>query len=193
MYSSRGRLRNQVVSTWFDLWWVIDLPCFEFEFRKFWWFYLINYFMWRNVFACLVMCRWQVWHSGQWWGSRQEYETWCRGPMMVKHRSGTQWPNDREVGWHCVWSAPYTRRWWAHVSWFSLKTKVDGFSWFGLKTGGYGSSSLPSKPLTRVSWFVSQNWQLRFGDLAHKITMTVSWFGPQNQVGYGLSVVPQNR
>jgi hypothetical protein len=23
--------------------------------------------------------------------------------------------------------------------------------------------------------------------------MTVSWFGPQNQVGYGLSVAPQNR
>jgi hypothetical protein len=25
------------------------------------------------------------------------------------------------------------------------------------------------------------------------ITATVSWFEPQNQVGYGLSVVPQNR
>jgi hypothetical protein len=23
--------------------------------------------------------------------------------------------------------------------------------------------------------------------------MTVSWFGPQNQMGFGLSVVPQNR
>jgi hypothetical protein len=34
---------------------------------------------------------------------------------------------------------------------------------------------------------------LQFGDLAHKITATVSWFGPQNQVGYGLSVAPQNR
>jgi hypothetical protein len=29
--------------------------------------------------------------------------------------------------------------------------------------------------------------------LAYKITATVSWFGPQNQVGYGLSVAPQNR
>jgi hypothetical protein len=26
-----------------------------------------------------------------------------------------------------------------------------------------------------------------------KITATVSWFVPQNQVGFGLSVVPQNR
>jgi hypothetical protein len=32
-----------------------------------------------------------------------------------------------------------------------------------------------------------------FADLVHKITVAVSWFGPQNQVGYGLSVMPQNR
>jgi hypothetical protein len=29
--------------------------------------------------------------------------------------------------------------------------------------------------------------------LALKITTTVSWFGPQNHAGFGLSVVPQNR
>jgi hypothetical protein len=34
---------------------------------------------------------------------------------------------------------------------------------------------------------------LWFDDLCLKITMTVSWFMPQNQVGYGLSVAPQNR
>jgi hypothetical protein len=28
---------------------------------------------------------------------------------------------------------------------------------------------------------------------ASKITATVSWFGPQNQVGFGLLVTPQNR
>jgi hypothetical protein len=33
----------------------------------------------------------------------------------------------------------------------------------------------------------------RFGDLGRKITVTVSWFGPQNQVGFVLSIVPQNR
>jgi hypothetical protein len=32
-----------------------------------------------------------------------------------------------------------------------------------------------------------------FGDLGIKITVTVSWFGPQNQVGFGLLVAPQNR
>jgi hypothetical protein len=35
--------------------------------------------------------------------------------------------------------------------------------------------------------------QLRFSDLCLKITMTVSWFRPQNQAGFGLSVAPQNR
>jgi hypothetical protein len=61
-------------------------------------------------------------------------------------------------------------------------------------------SGLTSKPLGRfllvwpqnrwrqVSQFGPQNRQLWFGDLGLKIT-TVSWFGPQNQVGYGLSVV----
>jgi hypothetical protein len=44
-----------------------------------------------------------------------------------------------------------------------------------------------------VSRFGPQNRQLWFGDLGLKITATVSWFGPQNQVGSGLSVAPQNR
>jgi hypothetical protein len=35
------------------------------------------------VFACLVVCRCQVWHSVQRRGSWQEYKTWCRGPEMV--------------------------------------------------------------------------------------------------------------
>jgi hypothetical protein len=51
----------------------------------------------------------------------------------------------------------------------------------------------PQNQGRRVSWFRPQNWQLRFGDLAHKITTTVSWFGPQNQAGYRLSVALQNR
>jgi hypothetical protein len=41
MYSSRGRLRNQVVSTSVWLWWVIDLTWFEFESRIFRLFYPI--------------------------------------------------------------------------------------------------------------------------------------------------------
>jgi hypothetical protein len=41
--------------------------------------------------------------------------------------------------------------------------------------------------------FGPQNQQLWFGDLGLKITATVSWFGPQNQAGFDLSVAPQNR
>jgi hypothetical protein len=41
-------------------------------------------------------------------------------------------------------------------------------------------SGLASKPVARVSWFGSQNWQLWFGDLGLKITVTVFWFGLQN-------------
>jgi hypothetical protein len=41
--------------------------------------------------------------------------------------------------------------------------------------------------------FGPQNRQLRFGDLDIKITPTVFWFGPQNHVGFVLSIVPQNR
>jgi hypothetical protein len=89
-----------------------------------------------------------------------------------------------------VWSTLCTKRQGALVSWFSPKTKVDGFSRFGLKTGGYVFCGLAPKPLTQISCFVLQNQQLRFGDLAHKTTTTVSWFVTQNQVGYGLSVAP---
>jgi hypothetical protein len=39
----------------------------------------------------------------------------------------------------------------ARVSGFSHKTKVNDFSRFGLKTGGYGYCGLVSKPLARVS------------------------------------------
>jgi hypothetical protein len=65
-------------------------------------------------------------------------------------------------------------------------------------------SGLASKPLGQLlpvwpqNWWWSasrfghQNQQLRFGDLGLKITATVSWFEPQNQAGFGLSVVPQN-
>jgi hypothetical protein len=45
----------------------------------------------------------------------------------------------------------------------------------------------------RVFWFGSQNRQLWFGDLGLEITATVSWFGPQNQADFSLSVASQNQ
>jgi hypothetical protein len=56
-----------------------------------------------------------------------------------------------------VRSTPCTRRREARVSWFSHKTKVDSFSRFDLKIGGYSSCALASKPLARVFRFEHQN------------------------------------
>jgi hypothetical protein len=38
---------------------------FKFESETFWLFYLYLYFMWRIMFAYLVVCRWQVRHGRQ--------------------------------------------------------------------------------------------------------------------------------
>jgi hypothetical protein len=54
------------------------------------------------------------------------------------------------------------------------------------------SFGLTSKPMARVSRFGPQNRQLWFDDLGLKIIVTVSWFGPQNQADFDLSIVPQN-
>jgi hypothetical protein len=91
------------------------------------------------------------------------------------------WPNTTKTAkwWCCVQSAPCTRRRGVQVSWFSLKTKVDGFFWFGLKTGGYNSCGLASttrsgfpvwasKPVGAVWWFVPQNHHNSFLVLALK-------------------------
>jgi hypothetical protein len=59
-----------------------------------------------------------------------------------------------------------------------------------------GRRFLPVWPQNRWLWvsrFGHQNRQLQFGDFGLKIIATVSWFGHQNQVGYSLSVAPQNR
>jgi hypothetical protein len=55
------------------------------------------------------------------------------------------------------------------------------------------SLGLASKLVPRVFLFGPQNRHLRFDDLGLKITAIVSWFEPQNQAGYDLSVVAQNR
>jgi hypothetical protein len=131
------------------------------------------------------------------------------------HRLGIRWPDDREVRWRCVWSAPCTWRWGARVSWLSLKTKIDSLSviwrqnhWdgylrFGLKIGGDGF--LRFRPQSRWWRFLSvwpQNRWLEFSGLSLKIdsyglmiwaSKSPWWFfcfEPQNQVGDGLSVAP---
>jgi hypothetical protein len=98
-----------------------------------------------------------------------------------------------------------------------VETRSESFLVEPQNQGGRFVSGLASKPLGRfspvcpqnrwrrflpvwpqnqwlwVSQFGPQNKQIWFGDLGLKITATVSWFVPQNQVGDGLSVAPQNR
>jgi hypothetical protein len=78
------------------------------------------------------------------------------------HMLSTRWLGDREVGGCCMRSAPCTWRREARISWFSLKTMVDGlsvvwpqnhwdgFSRFGPKIGGSGFSIWASKSATPV-------------------------------------------
>jgi hypothetical protein len=72
------------------------------------------------------------------------------------------------------------------------ETRSAGFLIEAQNQGRKFVSGLASKPLGRVSRFGPQNRYLRFGDLCLKITTTISWFGPKNQVDFSLSVVPQN-
>jgi hypothetical protein len=73
-----------------------------------------------------------------------------------------------------------------------LKLVVMVFSGLASKLVATISPGLASKPVARVSQFGPQNRQLQFDDLGLKITVTISWFGPQNQAGFGLSVASQN-
>jgi hypothetical protein len=94
------------------------------------------------------------------------------------HRSSTRWPSDREVGWHCVRSAPCTWRREARVSWLSLEMKV------------YDVSGLASKPLGWFSLVWPQNRQLGFPCSGLKISSSslVIWASksPRRFLGLGL-------
>jgi hypothetical protein len=72
-----------------------------------------------------------------------------------------------------VRSAPFTWRRGARIFGLSLKTKVDGLSWFDLKTIGTVFSGLASKPVQTVS-----------PGLASKLVMSFL-VEPQNQCGAG--------
>jgi hypothetical protein len=71
-------------------------------------------------------------------------------------------------GLSVVWS----QNLWDGFLWLDLTIDGDGFSWFGLKTGGgfLGSASKPR--WWSVSQVGPQNRQLRFGDLGLKIKQT---------------------
>jgi hypothetical protein len=110
IYSSRQRLRNEVVSSL--------VLCEMSHWCAMVWIRI------HEVLVVLPLSLFRVEHHVC------LFQGVCRGwrPGMIKHRSGTLLLDDREVGWWCVRSVPHTRRWGARVSWFGLKTKVDGLS-----------------------------------------------------------------
>jgi hypothetical protein len=70
-----------------------------------------------------------------------------------------------------------TRRWGAHISWFSLKTKVGGLFWLASKSMATVCQWFGFKTTVMISYFDPQNQGWQFGDLGLKIIVTISLFG----------------
>jgi hypothetical protein len=78
--------------------------------------------------------------------------------------------------------------------WFGLKTTQTVFTGLTSKSVVTVFASLASKLVATVSSdLASKPAATVFAGLASKLVATVSWFGPQNQVGFGLLVAPKNR
>jgi hypothetical protein len=81
----------------------------------------------------------------------------------------------------------------AVCTWY-VKTRSAGFLVEPQNQGRRFVSGLASKPVVTVfTGLASKPVVTVFSSLASKLVATVSWFGPQNQEGFGLSVAPQNR
>jgi hypothetical protein len=93
------------------------------------------------------------------------------------HMLGIWWLDYRKVGWRCVWYAPCIRRWWAWVSWLSIKTKVDGLSVIYPQNKWNDFSCLVLKPVAMV-----------FSNLTLKSVATVSPSLALKPVASGFSV-----
>jgi hypothetical protein len=100
---------------------------------------------------------------------------------MIRHKSGSRWPNNREVRWLHVRFVSYTwRRWEAQVSWFSLKTGGDGLSVVWPQNHCDSFLIWASKQRSTVWWFGHQNYCDGFLVWISKLRSMVWWFEPQN-------------
>jgi hypothetical protein len=82
---------------------------------------------------------------------------------MIRHKSGTQWLDDREIGWCHVWSASYRwRRWEARVSQFSLKTSGDDLTVIWPQNNYDSFLIWASKPRLMVWWNSNSNFDLNW-------------------------------
>jgi hypothetical protein len=138
MNSSRGRLRNQVVSSLVWLRWVIDLARFEFEFGI-----VLFYFSFIFVSfdeSCLLVSWCECGRCGM--TCSDEDHGRSRRPGVEdwgwSHKSSTRWPSNREV-----WVAPCA------VCTMHVKMRKAGFLVEPQKQGRRFVSGLASKPLGR--------------------------------------------
>jgi hypothetical protein len=157
MYSSRGRLRNQVVSTLVWLWWVIDLQWFEFESMIFWLFYPI-----------ICLC-----------GESRLLVSWGVGDRCDMAGS------DEDRG--CCRRPGAEDRWWSSTGWLPGGQTIE--------RSGDTVCSMHCAHVDKEHEFLgwaSKPWSTGFPVWAWKSVTAVWWFGPQNEVGDGLSVAPQN-
>jgi hypothetical protein len=148
----RGKkhMRNQVVSSLVWLWWVIDLPRFEFEFRTFWSFYL---YPCSCRESCLLV-------------------SWCVGGRCDMVGSDEDHDRSRRPG-------AEDRRWWSTgqvlggqtiggrvtlcaVCTVHKEMRSTGFLVWPQNQGWWFVSGLTSKPLRRFLPVWSQNQSRRF-------------------------------
>jgi hypothetical protein len=134
MDSSRGRLRNQVIS---NLVWYVMSHWHAEAWIQVWDIFVVLHYYLCSCGESRLLVSWCVGGRYDMTDSDDDHGKSRRTTADdLMHTSGIRWPDYREVGWHHVWSVPCTRRRGAWVSWLSLKTKVDDFSRFDLKTDG---------------------------------------------------------
>jgi hypothetical protein len=124
--------------------------------------------------------------------------TWRRGARISWFSLKTKvdslsvvWPQNHWDGFSSVWTSKPMA---TVCEWFGLKTTRTVFIGLASKPVVTVSGGLASKPAAMVfADLASKSVVTVSGGLASKPGATVSWFGPQNQAGFSLSVAPQNR
>jgi hypothetical protein len=126
--------------SWFDMWWVIDLPWSEFESRSFRWFYHYPILVWRIVFA---------FHRAH--GDEEHmFLGWVLKPRLTVY----QWFSFKTTGTVCQWFGLKT----TGMASPSLASKpvVTVSPGLASKPMVLGSLVWASKPAATVWWFGPQ-------------------------------------
>jgi hypothetical protein len=173
-------MRNKVISTLFCMWWVIHLLDLNLNLGGFGGSTIIRPIQMEN---CVCVSR-GVQVAGAAWRAVMRIMAGV-GDLVQRIMDGQAYVRYSMAGWSRDKVTP------CEVCIMHEETMSAGFLVESQNKGRQFISGLSSKPLGWFSRLGAQNRQLRFSDLCLKITAVVSWFVPQNQVGYGLSVVPQ--